>query len=97
MVRELLAAQREQAAGAARIAAEAQTDTRRKAFLRKWHLKRKAVADSLEESDDRIFTFTRLEPSQWKSARITNGIEWLNEEFRRRSKTQTVLPQADQP
>jgi len=65
---------------------------RRKAFLRKWRLKCRAVADSLEEAGDRLFTFTRLPPSQWKAARTTNAIERLNEEFRRRIKTQTVLP-----
>jgi putative transposase len=70
-------------------------ETRRKAFLRKWRLKCRAVADSLEEADDRLFTFTRLDPSQWKSARTTNAIERLNEEFRRRIKTQTVLPCAE--
>ena len=67
-------------------------ETRRKAFLRKWQLKCRAVADSLEEAGERLFTFTRLDPSQWKSARTTNAIERLNEEFRRRIKTQTVLP-----
>ncbi len=67
-------------------------DKRRKAFLRKWRLKCCAVADSLEEAGDRLFTFTRLDPSQWKSARTTNAIERLNEEFRRRIKTQTMLP-----
>ena len=61
-------------------------------FLRKWRLKCRAVADSLEEAGDRLFTFTRLHPSQWRSARTTNAIERLNEEFRRRIKTQTVLP-----
>ena len=70
----------------------AEVETRRKAFLRKWRLKCKAVADSLEEAADRLFSFTRLDPSQWKSARTTNAIERLNEEFRRRIKTQTVLP-----
>lgn len=65
---------------------------RRKAFLRKWRLKCRAVADSLEEAGNRLFTFTRLDPSQWKAARTTNAIERLNEEFRRRIKTQTVLP-----
>ena len=65
---------------------------RRKAFLRKWRLKCRAVADSLEEAGDRLFTFTRLDPSQWKAARTTNAIERLNEEFRRRIKTQTALP-----
>ncbi|OOY18405.1 IS256 family transposase [Thioclava sp. DLFJ5-1] len=70
-------------------------ETRRKAFLRKWRLKCRAVADSLEEAGERLFTFTRLDPSQWKSARTTNAIERLNEEFRRRIKTQTVLPCAE--
>ena len=33
--------------------------------------------------------------SQWKSARTTNAIERLHEEFKRRIKTQTVLPSAE--
>jgi len=70
-------------------------ETRRKAFIRKWRLKHRAVADSLEEAGDRLFTFTRLPPSQWRSARTTNAIERLHEEFKRRIKTQTVLPSAD--
>ena len=70
-------------------------DKRRKTFLRKWRLKCRAVADSLEEAGERLFAFTRLDPSQWKSARTTNAIERLNEEFRRRIKTQTVLPCAE--
>jgi transposase-like protein len=44
---------------------------------------------------DRLFAFTGLDPSQWKSARTTNAIERLNEEFRRCIKTQTVLPCAE--
>jgi transposase-like protein len=70
-------------------------ETRRKAFLRKWRLKHKAVADSLQEAGDRLFTFTRLPPSQWRSIRTTNAIERLHEEFKRRIKTQTVLPSTD--
>ena len=70
-------------------------ETRRKAFIRKWRLKHRAVADSLEEAGDRLFTFTRLPPSQWRSARTTNAIERLHEEFKRRIKTQTVLPSAE--
>ena len=70
-------------------------ETRRKAFLRKWRLKCRAVADSLEEAGDRLFAFTRLPSSQWKSARTTNAIERLHEEFKRRIKTQTVLPSAE--
>jgi len=70
-------------------------ETRRKAFIRKWRLKCRAVADSLEEAGERLFTFTRLPESQWKSARTTNAIERLHEEFKRRIKTQTVLPSAE--
>lgn len=40
----------------------------------------------------RLLAFTRLDPSQWNSARTTNAIGRLNEEFRRRIRTQTVLP-----
>jgi transposase-like protein len=68
---------------------------RRQAFIRKWRLKHRAVADSLEEAGERLFAFTRLPPSQWRSARTTNAIERLHEEFKRRIKTQTVLPSAD--
>jgi putative transposase len=70
-------------------------ETRRKAFIRKWRPKHRAVADSLEEAGDRLFTFTRLPPTQWRSVRTTNAIERLHEEFKRRIKTQTVLPSAD--
>ena len=68
---------------------------RRKAFIRKWRLKHRAVADSLEEAGERLFAFTRLPPSQWRSVRTTNAIERLHEEFKRRIKTQTVLPSAE--
>lgn len=73
----------------------AEIEKRRQAFLRKWRLKHRPVADSLEEAGDRLFTFTRLPLSQWKSARTTNAIERLHEEFKRRIKTQTVLPSAE--
>ena len=58
-------------------------------------LRHRAVAASLEEAGDRLFAFTRLPPSQWRSARTTNAIERLHEEFKRRIKTQTVLPSAE--
>src|ERR1051326_5011849 len=67
--------------------------TRRKAFIRKWRLKHHA--DSLEEAGDRLFAFTRLPPDQWRSVRTTIAIERLHEGFKRRIKTQTVLPSAD--
>lgn len=72
-----------------------EVEAKRKAFLRKWRLKCPAVAASLEEAGDRLFAFLRLPRSQWKSARTTNAIERLHEEFKRRVKTQTVLPSAE--
>ncbi len=69
--------------------------TKRKAFIRKWRLKCPAVATSLAEAGDKLFTFTRFSKSQWKSTRTTNAIERLHEEFKRRIKTQTVLPSAE--
>jgi putative transposase len=72
-----------------------QAEERRKAFLRKWRLKCHAVADSLEEAGDKLFTFTRFPKGQWKSILTTNAIERLHEEFKRRIKTQTVLPSAE--
>ena len=70
-------------------------EARRRGFLRKWRLKCRAVADSLQEAGGRLFTFSRLPESQWKSACTTNAIERLHEEFKRRIKTQTVLPSAE--
>jgi len=69
-------------------------EDRRRKFIAKWRLRHRDVADSLEEAGDRLFSFTRLPPSQWRSARTTNCIERLHEEFKRRIKTQTVLPSA---
>ena len=72
-----------------------QVEAKRKAFLRKWRLRCPAVAASLEEAGDRLFAFLRLPPRQWKSIRTSNAIERLHEEFKRRIKTQTVLPSAE--
>jgi transposase-like protein len=72
-----------------------EVEKRRAAFLRKWRARHSPVADSLEEAGDHLFTFTGLPPDQWKSARTTNAIERLHEEFKRRIKTQTVLPSSD--
>ncbi len=68
---------------------------KRKAFLAKWRLKCPGVADSLEEAGDRLFTFLRYPPGQWKSLRTTNAIERLHGEFKRRIKTQCALPNAE--
>jgi putative transposase len=49
----------------------------------------------VEEAGDKLFTFTRFPKRQWKSIRASNAIERLHEEFKRRIKTQTVLPPAE--
>jgi putative transposase len=76
-------------------ATKQEVEAKRKAFLRKWRLKCPAVAASLEEAGDKLFTFTRFPKNQWKSLRTSNAIERLHEEFKRRIKTQTVLPSAE--
>jgi putative transposase len=68
---------------------------KRKAFLAKWKLRCRAVADSLDEAGPRLFTFLRYPPEQWRSLRTTNAIERLHEEFKRRIKTQCLLPCAE--
>src|SRR3981081_4329568 len=68
---------------------------RRKAFIRKWRLKHRAGTDTLAEEGARFAPSARLPPSQWRSLRTTNAIERLHEEFKRRIKTQTVLPSAE--
>jgi hypothetical protein len=40
-------------------------EKRRRAFVRKWRDKCEAVAVSLEEAGDQLFTFTRLPVEQW--------------------------------
>ena len=68
---------------------------RRATFLRKWRLQCPAVAESFEEAGDELFTFLRFPRSQWRALRTTNALERINEEFRRRTKTQASLPSQD--
>lgn len=72
-----------------------EVEARHKAFVRKWRLKCPAVVASLEEAGARLFTFLRYPPEQWKSLRTTNAVERLHEEFKRRIKTQCLLPCAE--
>jgi len=64
----------------------------RVAFTRKWQLRCKAVSSSFAEAGDELSTFTAFSISQWKALRTTNALERINEEFRRRTKTQASLP-----
>jgi transposase-like protein len=64
----------------------------RSRFLKKWRLACPPVAASLEEAGDELYTFLKFPRSQWKALRTTNALERINEEFRRRTKTQASLP-----
>ena len=46
-------------------------------------------------SPPELFTFLQFPQSQWKALRTTNALERINEEFRRRTKTQASLPGED--
>jgi transposase-like protein len=70
-------------------------ESARRSFLKKWRLRCAVVAASLEEAGDELFTFLSFPPSQWKGLRTTNALERINEEFRRRTKTQASLPNED--
>jgi len=64
-------------------------------FTKKWQLRCPAVVESLKEAGDELFTFLRFARSQWRALRTTNALERINEEFRRRTKTQASLPGQD--
>jgi transposase-like protein len=65
------------------------------AFERTWTPRCPGVVRSLHEGGDELLTFFRFPKRQWKTLRTTNVIERLNEEFRRRVKTQGALPTED--
>jgi len=70
-------------------------DQARGRFLKKWRLRCPAVIECLHEAGEDLFTFLRFPASQWKALRTTNALERINEEFRRRTKTQASLPGQD--
>jgi putative transposase len=63
-----------------------------KRFVNRWSKQCQAAVQSLQEAGDSLLTFYAFPPSQWSALRTTNAIERLNEEFRRRVKTQCSLP-----
>jgi putative transposase len=65
------------------------------AFVRKWKKSCPGVVASLEEGGDELLSFFAFPEAQWKCLRTTNAIERLNEEFRRRVKTQGSFPTED--
>lgn len=65
------------------------------AFERTWTPRCPGVVRSLQEGGEELLTFFQFPKRQWKTLRTTNVIERLNEEFRRRVKTQGALPTED--
>jgi transposase-like protein len=65
------------------------------AFERTWAKRCPGVVRSLQDGGAELLTFFTFPKSQWKTLRTTNVIERLNEEFRRRVKTQGSLPTED--
>jgi len=61
-------------------------------FITKWSAICPAVTKSLEEGGLELLTFYRFPRAMWKSLRSTNTLERLNQEFRRRVKTQGSMP-----
>ena len=66
--------------------------TARTRFVRTWRTRAARAVASLLEAQDDLFAFHAFPASQHRSLRSTNVIERLNEEFRRRIKTQTACP-----
>jgi len=64
-------------------------------FERKWQKDCPSVVKSLNEAGQELLTFYQYPKTMWKMLRTTNCIERLNEEFRRRVKTQGSFPNAD--
>ena len=72
-----------------------EVESARRSFLKKWRVRCAVVAASLDEAGEELLTFLRFPASQWKGLRTTNALERINEEFRRRTKTQASLPTED--
>lgn len=66
--------------------------TARDRFVGRWRKGAPGAVTSLLEAQDDLLTFFQFPASQHRSLRSTNVIERLNEEFRRRVKTQTACP-----
>jgi transposase-like protein len=62
------------------------------AFCRKWQKLVPEVVVSLKEAGKDLLSFYGFPCEMWKSLRTTNVIERINEEFRRRIKTQGSFP-----
>ena len=70
-------------------------DARRTGFTRTWRLKHRAVADGLEKPAINSSPSRVCRRGSGAVHGITNAIERLHEEFKRRINAQTVLPSVD--
>jgi transposase-like protein len=69
-----------------------QAEAAREAFVKQWGKRCPGAVESLNEAGDELLTYYAFPKEQWKTIRTTNVIERLNEEFRRRVKTQCSFP-----
>jgi hypothetical protein len=65
------------------------------AVLAKWRLRCRPVAQGLDAAGERLLTFLRYPPEQWRSLRTTHAIERPREELKRRIETRCLLPCAE--
>ena len=72
-----------------------EVEQRRRAFLRKWRPKCRAVADSLEEAASGSSPSRGCRRASGSRPGPRTRSSGLHEEFKRRIKTQTVLPSAE--
>jgi len=79
------------------VYAQDETEARRayRRFEKKWEKECPGVVTSLQEAGDELLTIFKYPKGMHKMLRTTNAIERLNEEFRRRVKTQGSLPNAE--
>jgi transposase-like protein len=70
----------------------AAAETARHRFVAAWKKRAPRAVASLLEAQEELLTFHAFPASQHRALRSTNVIERLNEEFRRRIKTQTACP-----
>jgi putative transposase len=70
----------------------AAADVAQTRFVTTWRKRAPRAVASLLEAQDDLLTFFGFPASQHRSLRTTNALERLNEEFRRRIKTQSACP-----
>jgi putative transposase len=64
-------------------------------FIERWESEIPSAVKSLKRSIRPCLTFFDFPEEEWISLRTTNGIERLNKEFKRRTKTMEIVPEEE--